>query len=108
MPSTRLEKIAFRAKSPRLSHGDRRKALAVTTPEFVLYGKNGQQWHATSRTAWIATVGKRIDLERDVHVERRDIKLATSFELTTESRRLHGNAEDRGAGLGTSVLVLTM
>ena len=78
-------KIAFRAKSPRLSHDDRRKAWAVTAPEFVLYGKNGQQWHATSLTAWIDTVAKRIDLERDVHVERRNAEAAASFLLTTES-----------------------
>ena len=83
-------KIAFRAKSPRLSHDDRREALAVTTPEFILYGKTGQEWHATSATAWIDTTSKRIDLETDVVVARRDAAAsASAFSLSTEKLVAH-------------------
>lgn len=82
-------KIAFRAKSPRLSHDDRREALAVTTPEFVLYGKDGQVWTATSNTAWIDTAAKRIDLETDVLVARQDAGAERAFSLTTEKLVAH-------------------
>lgn len=82
-------KIAFRAKSPRLSHDERREALAVTKPEFVMYGKGGQVWTAVSNTAWIDTAAKRIDLETDVLVARQDKGAERAFLLTTEKLVVH-------------------
>ncbi|HWT14660.1 MAG TPA: LPS export ABC transporter periplasmic protein LptC [Patescibacteria group bacterium] len=86
-------KIAFRTKAPRLLHDERVKGMAVTTPQFRLYGDDGQSWQARSATAWIDHVAKRIDLESDVAI-RRDTEVAgDAWSMTTE--RLVAHTETR-------------
>jgi lipopolysaccharide export system protein LptC len=77
-------RLAFKARSPRLVHDEQREGLAVTTPDFVLYGVEGQTWTARALGAWIDTVAKRIDLERDVVVDRASDKPDEQFSLATE------------------------
>lgn len=86
-------RLAFKARSPRLVHDEQREGFTVTTPVFVLFGTEGQTWNATAQDAWIDSRDKRIDLDRDVVVNRDSDKPEDAFKLTTE--RLVAHTETR-------------
>lgn len=81
--------ISFRASAPRLLHDDRVEGMAVTEPQFLLYGKNGRRWRAEGKTAWIDTRNKRIDLETEVAIRSDTEEASETWSLTTDRLVAH-------------------